>query len=397
MVADSTHRSPQVPSTHIGPLHFHISTVPSATDLSPVPSKYNEADYPQDDNSGSNSDDNDEQDTDPIPMPDLVHMPQKENENEEIPQEEIPHIEQQNERPQTPGPSNPSHDNTQPINPEFPNNDRPKQEIPDDPPQTTNINSDTNSALTNFVQSPTFHKTMKRMTLQVGEDTFNRIAQNPRLVKDWILQVIHRFHGLLDDLTDNTLEYVNTDNGPIRILQPTTSQNPQPRDQQDHETSQVKEVAPPPSYTDQAQQENNNAPTIPSSTSPDIISSEDSDSEDCVIEKVSPGPKIKYHKRYASPPDVPSPQVIVKRYLINKEKGATQSQQHLTSMDIQLHTKTLDLTITGHRKDPDYRTKHNSLQLLQALLQNKDTKTKSTRNIRKTNTKTRTTRLLHDF
>ena len=64
------------------------------------------------------------------------------------------------------------------------------------------------------------------MTLQVGEDTFNRIAQNPRL--DWILQVIHRFPGLLDDLTDNTLEYVNTDNGPIRILQPTTSQNPQP-------------------------------------------------------------------------------------------------------------------------------------------------------------------------
>ena len=87
MVADSTHRSPQVPSTHIDPLHFHTSTVPSATDLSPVPSKYNEADYPQDDNSESNSDDNDEQDTDPIPMPDPVHMPQKENENEEIPQE----------------------------------------------------------------------------------------------------------------------------------------------------------------------------------------------------------------------------------------------------------------------------------------------------------------------
>ena len=42
------------------------------------------------------------------------------------------------------------------------------------------------------------------MTLQVGETTFNRIAKNPRLVKQWILQVIHKFPGLLDDLTDNS-------------------------------------------------------------------------------------------------------------------------------------------------------------------------------------------------
>ena len=75
---------------------------------------------------------------------------------------------------------------------------------------------------------------MKKMTLQVGEATFNRIAKNPRLVKQWILQVIHKFPGLLDDLTDDTLEFMDTNNGPIRILQPTTSQNPQPLDQQDH-------------------------------------------------------------------------------------------------------------------------------------------------------------------
>ena len=54
-----------------------------STDLSPVPSKYNEEDYSHDDNSNSNSEDNDEQDTGPIPMPDPVHMPQ---EHEEIPQ-----------------------------------------------------------------------------------------------------------------------------------------------------------------------------------------------------------------------------------------------------------------------------------------------------------------------
>ena len=87
---------------------------------------------------------------------------------------------------------------------------------------------------------------MKKMTLQVGEATFDRIAKNPRLVKQWILQVVHKFPGLLDDLTDHTVEFVHTDTGPVRILQPTTSQNPQPLDQQDHDTSQVKKVAPHP-------------------------------------------------------------------------------------------------------------------------------------------------------
>ena len=55
-------------------------------------------------------------------------------------------------------------------------------------PTTSNVNA--HSALANFIESPNFHETMKKMTLQVGEATFNRIAKNPRLVKQWILQVI---------------------------------------------------------------------------------------------------------------------------------------------------------------------------------------------------------------
>ena len=87
---------------------------------------------------------------------------------------------------------------------------------------------------------------MKKMTLQVGEATFDRIARHPKLVKQWILQVIHKFPGLLDDLTDDTLQFVDTDRGPVRIMQPEPTQNPQPFDQQDHDTSQVREVAPGP-------------------------------------------------------------------------------------------------------------------------------------------------------
>ena len=261
--------------------------------------------------------------------------------------EDIPQIEQQNEMPETPGPSNPSHDNTQPINSESPTNDTPEQETQDDQPQNTNSNLEINSALTNFMESPTFHETMKRMTLQVGEDTFNYIAKKTRLVKEWILQVIHRFPGLLDDLTDNTLEYLNTNNGPIRILQPTTSQNPQPLDQQDHETSQVKEVAPHPCYSVQQQQQNNDASNIPSSTSPGIISSEDSDSDDCVIEKLSPGPKTRPHKRHAPPPDVTSAQVIIRKI---PHKQGDRCYTVPTTPDINRHTTTQNNTGLAHNR-----------------------------------------------
>ena len=143
------------------------------------------------------------------------------------------------------------------------------------------------------MESPDFEETMRKMTLQVGESTFNNIARNPKLVKQWILQVIHKFPGLLDEQTDDTVQFVDTDRGQVRIMQPNPTQNPQPLDQQDHDTSQVREVAPHPPLTSQQQEENNDTPTIPSSTSPGIILSENSDDDsdsDCYIEKVSPWP-----------------------------------------------------------------------------------------------------------
>ena len=60
MLADSTHRSPQVPSDFVEPLHLHPTTIPSTNNLSPVPPKYDcEENYPQDDDSDTNSDNND--------------------------------------------------------------------------------------------------------------------------------------------------------------------------------------------------------------------------------------------------------------------------------------------------------------------------------------------------
>ena len=290
MLADNTHRSPQVPSDSLEPLYLHPSAVPSTSNLSPVPLKYEEENYPQEDDSDTNSDNDEQQTTAPTHMPDPVHMPKQENEMPS--QEDIPQNETQIERPHTPDPDNPIQDNTEYANPNY----EMAEEMPNAQPQPTTSNSNANSALANFMESPNFQETMKKMILQVGEATFNRIAKNPRLVKQWILQVIHKFPGLLDDLTDDTVEFMDTNNGPVRILQPTTSQNPQPLDQQDHDTSQVKQEAPCPPLTLQQQEENNDAPTIPSSVFPGLISSEDSESDsDCIIEKiekVSPPPKI---------------------------------------------------------------------------------------------------------
>ena len=308
MLADSTHRSPKVPSDSLEPLQLNPSAVPSTSNLSPVPLKYEEENYPQDDDSDTNSENDEQQNTAPTHMPDPIHMPKQEN---EMPQEDIPQNETQIERPHTPDPNNPIQDNTEYANPNY----EMPEEMPNAQPQPTTSNSNANTALANFMESPNFQETMKKMTLRVGETTFNRIAKNPRLVKQWILQVIHKFPGLLDDLTDDTVEFMDTNNGPVRILQPTTSQNPQPLDQQDHDTSQVKHETPHPPLTLQQQEENNDTPTIPSSISPGLLSSEDSDSDsDCIIEKIekaSPLPKVM--KRTAPPPEVSSPHVILKK------------------------------------------------------------------------------------
>ena len=317
MLADSTHRSPKVPSDSLEPLQLNPSAVPSTSNLSPVPLKYEEENYPQDDDSDTNSENDEQQSTAPTHMPDTIHMPKQEN---EMPQEDIPQNETQIERPHTPDPNNPIQDNTEYANPNY----EMPEEMPNAQPQPTTSNSNANTALANFMESPNFQETMKKMTLQVGETTFNRIAKNPRLVKQWILQVIHKFPGLLDDLTDDTVEFMDTNNGPVRILQPTTSQNPQPLDQQDHDTSQVKQETPHPPLTLQQQEENNNTPTIPSSISPGLLSSEDSDSDsDCIIEKIekaSPLPKVM--KRTAPPPEVSSPHVILKKILHNQGNGS---------------------------------------------------------------------------
>ena len=113
MLADSTHRSPQVPSDFVEPLHLHPAAAPSTNNLSPVPPKYEKENYPQDDD--SDSDNNEEQTTAPTHLPDPVHMPKQEN---EMPlQEDIPQNEKQNERPHTP--DNPIHDNTEYANPNY--------------------------------------------------------------------------------------------------------------------------------------------------------------------------------------------------------------------------------------------------------------------------------------
>ena len=310
MLADSTHRSPKVPSDSLEPLQFHPSALSSTSTLPPVPLKYEEENYLPDEDSDTNSENehDEQQNTAPTQMPDPIHMPKQEN---EMPQEDIPQNETQIERPHTPDPDNPIQDNTEYANPNY----EMPEEMPHAQPQPTTSNANATSALANCMESPNFQETMKKMTLQVGEATFDRIAKNPRLVKQWILKVIHKFPGLLDDLTDNTVEFMDTNNGPVRILQPTTSQNPQPLDQQDHDTSQVKQQTPHPLLTLQQQEENNDTPTIPSSISPGLISSEDSDSDsDCIIEKIEKGsPPPKVMKRTAPPPEVSSPHVILKK------------------------------------------------------------------------------------
>ena len=75
MLADSTHRSPKVPSDSLEPIPFQPSALSSTSNLPPVPLKYEEENY---DDSDTNSEDDEQQNTAPIPDP--IHMPKQENE-----------------------------------------------------------------------------------------------------------------------------------------------------------------------------------------------------------------------------------------------------------------------------------------------------------------------------
>ena len=394
MLADSTHRSPKVPSDSLEPLQFQPSTLSSTSNLPPVPLKYEEENYLPDDDSDTNSEnENDEQQNiAPTHMPDPIHMPQPQN---EMPQEDIPQNETQIERPHTPDPDNPIQDNTEYANPNY----EMPEEMPNAQPHPSTLNANAYSALANSVESPDFQETMKKMTLQVGEATFDRIAKNPRLVKQWILHVIHKFPGLLDDLTDDTVEFMDTNNGPIRILQPTASQNPQPLDQQDHDTSQVKQETPHLPLTLQQQEENNDTPTIPSSISPGLLSSEDSDSDsDCIIEKIekaSPPPKVM--KRTAPPPEVSS-HVILKKIPHKQGNGSytvttTQDMNGQTTGQLTGQTPTQNTTGLEHNhipKRPRLQDQTPQPSTSTGTTTHKPTKTENIRKIRKTKRKTKT-------
>ena len=106
-------------------------------------------------------------------------------------------------------------------------------------------------------------------------------------------------------------------------------------------------------------------------------------------------------KRTAPPPEVPSPHVILKK-IPHKQGNGSYTVTTTQDMNRQTTGQSTTQNNTGleHNhppKDLDYKTKHHSLQLLQALLHHKSIKTENTRNIRKTKRKTKTTRLLHDF
>ena len=131
MLADSTHRSLQIPSETVEPLQLQPSAIPSSQNLSPLPTTYDETNYPQDDDSDTNSENNNEeqnpqQNTAPISIADQIHMPKQENEMP--PQEDIPQNENENERPHTPDPDNPIQDNTEFANPNFSMDEIPEQQ-----------------------------------------------------------------------------------------------------------------------------------------------------------------------------------------------------------------------------------------------------------------------------
>ena len=235
---------------------------------------------------------------------------------------------QTQEPEETPAPSSPTIDNDDtnfqeiPIRPkEIPLDKEPtpppppqvssqEPKVTNDPKQskdteslTTQVASTTDNPIpfefSSYVKSSSFQNQMKKVLFQVPNKTFEKIAKNPQKMKDCILQIMNRYPDLLDDNPSTILQYISTPQGQVQINQPalapqTVSSNNQPLDNTEHDQSNVKEVVPSPLGHDPPTppELNDKSPTIPRSLSPENDLSQiypsDPESEDCVIQRVSP-------------------------------------------------------------------------------------------------------------
>ena len=170
----------------------------------------------------------------------------------------------------------PAPDNKVPENNDTPNEPSTLQ-LQQNTKQTQTVEDNSDLDMSEYMKCPRFQGKLKSVTTKLSKEFSDTIAKHPEHIRNLIFQILSTYPDILDDKSGPILEYIKTDVGNIPIIQPLYETISEP------DTTQ----------TDSVHQE-------------DDTQQVQSDSDDCIIQKVIPPPE-NIDQAEAPPPKTPPP------------------------------------------------------------------------------------------
>ena len=161
------------------------------------------------------------------------------------------------------------------------NNDTPNEpstlQLQQNTKQTQTVEDNSDFEMSEYMKCPRFQEKLKSVKTKLTKEFSDTIAKQPEHMRHLILQILNTYPDILDDKSGPILEYIKTDVGNIPIIQPLYDTISGP------DTTQ----------TDSVHQE-------------DDTQQVESDSDDCIIQKVIPPPE-NIDQAEAPTPETPPP------------------------------------------------------------------------------------------
>ena len=130
--------------------------------------------------------------------------------------------------------------------------------------------------MSEYMKCPRFQEKLKSVKTKLTKEFSDTITKHPEHIRQLILQILSTYPDILDDKSGPILEYIETDVGNIPVIQPS------------YDTVSEPDITQP----DPVHQDDNTQQV-------------ESDSDDCIIQKVPPPEKI--DQAEALPPETPPP------------------------------------------------------------------------------------------
>ena len=166
------------------------------------------------------------------------------------------------------------------------NNDTPNEpstlSLQQNTKQTKTVEDNSDFDMSDYVKTHRFQEKLKSLKSKLSKAFSDTIAQNPGHIRILILQILNSYPEILDDKSGPILQYIKTDVGNIPIIQPlyeTISEPDTTQFDSNHQEDDTQQV--------------------------------ESDSDDCIIQKVIPPPE-NIDQPEAPPPDMPKTKAQLK-------------------------------------------------------------------------------------